>query len=363
METQPGNVNWNDTNNALNRGEARAMAWQAVAHGAEAVLYWQWRSALGGQEQFHGTLVDQSGRPRPFYSEVQAIAAEFAKISGLLAGASIPANVAMLNDYDSRWSIQWQPHNAKFSYVDHLIHYARPLSRYNAAFDVLSPDVALDGYKLVIAPALVMLDEARVERLQAFVDGGGHLVLTARCGMKDRYNALLPARQPGALAYMAGVEVEEYYSLEAPAPVQGEGFSGQATIWAERLNILDPEQVSVLARYGEANGWLDGQPAITVHPYGKGLVYYVGAYLDDASQQALTRRILEAAGQPPVETPDGVQLCCLSAASRPITIAINHTRAAQTVAAPPGAHDHLSGQDVVGALTLPAYGVAVLTQI
>jgi beta-galactosidase len=362
METQPGNVNWNDLNNALNRGEARAMAWQAVAHGAEAVLYWQWRSALGGQEQFHGTLVDQSGRPRPFYSEVQTVAAEFAKVSGILSGASIPANVAVLQDYDSRWSIQWQPHNAKFSYVDHLIHYARPLSRYNVAFDVLSPDTPLEGYKLIIAPALIMLDEARVERLQVFVDGGGHLVLTARCGMKDRYNALLPARQPGALAHMAGVEVEEYYSLEAPAPVQGEGLNGQSRIWAERLNVLDAEQVSVLARYGEANGWLDGQPAITVHPYGRGLVYYVGAYLDEAAQQALTRRILEAAGQPLVETPDGVQFCaCLGAAGQPVTIAINHSRAAQTLTMPPGAHDHLSGQDVVGALTLPAYGVAVLT--
>ncbi len=367
METQPGNVNWNDTNNVLNRGEARAMAWQAVAHGAEAILYWQWRSALGGQEQFHGTLVDQSGRPRPFYSEVETIAAEFAQVSGLLSGASIPANVAVLNDYDSRWSIQWQPHQAKFSYVDHLTHYARPLSRFNLPFDVLSPDVPLDGYKLVIAPALLMLDEARAERLQAFVENGGHLVLTARCGMKDRYNALLPARQPGPLMHMAGVEVEEYYGLDVPVPleieIKGEGFAGHSRIWAERLSILDAGQVSVLARYGEANGWLDGQPAVTVHPYGKGLVYYVGAYLDDAAQQALTRQILETAGQPLVETPEGVQLCaCLTADDQLVTIAINHTRAEQVVELTGAAYDHLSGQNVDGKLTLPTYGVAVLTQ-
>ena len=35
METQPGAVNWSPLNNFLNRGEARAMAWQAIGHGAD----------------------------------------------------------------------------------------------------------------------------------------------------------------------------------------------------------------------------------------------------------------------------------------------------------------------------------------
>lgn len=364
METQPGNVNWSDLNNTLDRGEARAMAWQAVAHGAEAVLYWQWRSALGGQEQYHGTLVDPSGRPRPFYSEAQQIGAEFAKVSGLLAGATIPARTAVLHDYDSRWSIQWQRHQHEFDYVEHLKHYARPLALYNLPFDVPSADAALEGYKVVIAPALLMLDEQRVQRLQAFVEDGGHLVLTARCGMKDRYNALLPSRQPGPLAHMAGVEVEEYYALETPVHVQGYGLAGEARIWAERLNILDTARMSVLARYGNANGWLDGEPAVTLHPYGKGLVYYVGAYLDDASQQALTRRILETAGEPIIETPQGVQCCSLlSSTGQKVTILINHTRAAQAVQLPADAHEHLSGQDVGRLLGLPAYGVAILSEL
>jgi beta-galactosidase len=361
METQPGNVNWNDTNNVLNKGEARTMAWQAVAHGAEAVLYWQWRSALGGQEQFHGTLVDQAGRPRPFYSEVQTIAADFAKTTELLSGATIPAQIAMLNDYDSRWSIQWQPHQNKFDYVGTLIHYGRPLSRFNLPFDVLSPEMSLDGYKLVFAPTLLMLDDDRVQRLEAFVVAGGHLVLTARSGMKDRYNALLPMRQPGPLTKMAGIEVEEYYALEAPVPVIGEGFSGESRIWAERLSVLAAD-VTVLARYGECNGWLDGQAAITSHPYGEGRVYYVGAALDEAAHEALTRRILAGVGETPIETPAGVQFCPLcSADGQCIQIIINHTRTPQTLTVLPST-DHLTGQSVDGTLTLEAYGVAVLTQ-
>ncbi len=48
METQPGAVNWAAINNTLNRGEMRRIAWQAIGHGADAISYWQWRSALGG---------------------------------------------------------------------------------------------------------------------------------------------------------------------------------------------------------------------------------------------------------------------------------------------------------------------------
>ena len=362
METQPGNVNWNDKNNMLNRGEGRTMAWQAVAHGAEAVLYWQWRSAPGGQEQYHGTLIDASGQPRPFFHEVKQIAGEFAGVAGLLGGATVPARIALLNDYDSRWSIDRQRHNRDFDYVAHLEQYAAALSRRNLAFDVISPDESLEGYKLVIAPVLIILDEARVRRLEQFVKDGGQLVLTIRCGMKDRNNALLPSRQPGPLAALAGVEVEEYYSLEAPVPLHGEGWEGRAHIWAERLKPLDGETVSVLARYGSANGWLDDGPAVTRHAYGKGLVYYVGAYLEETGQQYLTRLIVEAAGEKGIETPEGVQLhTCLAATGQVVTIAINHTPIPQVIELPRAALEQLSGERLGRQLSLPGYGVAVLT--
>ena len=50
------------------------MAWQAIGHGADAVEYWQWRSALNGQEQYHGTLVGPDGKPVPVYAEVRRLA-------------------------------------------------------------------------------------------------------------------------------------------------------------------------------------------------------------------------------------------------------------------------------------------------
>jgi beta-galactosidase len=145
METQPGHVNWSSINNELNKGEARVMAWHAVALGAEGVLYWQWRSAIGGQEQYHGTLIDQSGQPRPFYEEVQQLGRDFKAASNLLAGSAVKANVAMLNCYDSRWSIEWQRHHGEFDYVIHFNSYYRPLAVRNVNVDVISADEPLDG--------------------------------------------------------------------------------------------------------------------------------------------------------------------------------------------------------------------------
>ncbi|MCY2931097.1 MAG: beta-galactosidase, partial [Planctomycetota bacterium] len=347
METQPGSVNWSGLNNVLYKGEARAMAWEAIGHGANAILYWQWRSALGGQEQFHGTLVDQSGRPRPFYHEVQKLGEDLQAASPVLAGSRVVAETAMLNDYPSRWAIQYQLHNRNFNYVAHFTHYYRPLAEANVPVDVLSADEGLEGYKLVIAPALQILNARRAGNLKRFVERGGHLVLTLRTGMKDETNALLPSRQPGPLAELAGVEVLEYYSLDEPAPVVGDAFTGTAVTWAEMLGVLDEANTRVLARYGPSNGWLDGQPAVTVHRYGKGTVTFVGAYLDEASQKALMNAAAAAAGVGPVmPTPPGVTACRrVSPSGREIVILGNHTRSLQRVPLPWAAREHLAGRD------------------
>ena len=209
------------------------MAWQGVAHGADGILYWQWRSALGGQEQYHGTLVDQSGQPRPFYEEVQQLGKEFAAVSKLIAGSVPKARVAMLNSYESRWSIQWQRHHRDFDYVQHFNHYYRPLAEMNIPVDILPADHITDEnelspYKLIFAPALLIITDKLAEALKTFVSRGGLLVLTIRSGMKDSYNALLPMRQPGLLRELAGVEVEDFYALDEPVPVKGPWLNGQS---------------------------------------------------------------------------------------------------------------------------------------
>lgn len=366
IETQPGSINWKPINTTLNRGEGQTMAWHAVAHGADAILYWQWRSALGGQEQLHGTLVDQAGRPRPFYEDVRQLGRDFASASSVLAGSEIQPVVAMLHDYDSLWSTRWQPHHRDFDYEKHFTHYCRPLSALNVQADVLPAKRLLQvddlkGYRLLIAPTLLMQDESTVAALQDYVAEGGHLVLTLRSGMKDRFNALLPQRQPGALAELAGVEVEEYFALLDSVPVSGSQLSGESSIWAERLAPI-AKNVQSLARYGKSNGWLDDQMAISVNEYGKGRVYYVGAYLDDAAQQILLEHILKIANVTTYNTPPGIEIGRrVRPGGEEVYIVINHNSSPCVVHMPWTSFDHVRGTPLDADVELKEYSVAVLT--
>jgi beta-galactosidase len=209
----------------------------------------------------------------------------------------------------------------------------------------------------------LLLDECRVANLTNFVERGGHLVLTIRSGMKDCYNALLPSRQPGPLAALAGVEIEDYYALLAPIPVKGNWFEGTSQLWAERLCVIDSKHTRPLARFGVANGWLDDQLAISVHSYEKGLVYFIGAYLDPAAQQALTDHWLEVAGLEPFMTPANVEVGMRVNNASEVYLIVNHERLAQTVTLPWPAREHLSKQVVNGEIKLPPYGVAILTKV
>ncbi len=363
METQPGNVNWSGVNNALNLGEARLMAWHAIAHGADAILYWQWRAALNGQEQYHGSLLDQSGQTRPFYTEAQWLGGELGRVGPLLAGSTIKAKAAILNDYNSRWSIQANPHHKDFDYVEHLTSYYRPLARLNIPTDIIAPGTDLTPYHLVIAPALTMVSPDCVDSIERFVKRGGYLILTNRTGVKDEFDALLPSRPPGPLAEIAGVEVEEYYALDKPVPVKANWFTGVARQWAERLKLVGKNGV-VVARYGQANGWLDDQIAITVHPNGRGMVYYVGTYLDDkACFDMLKHMSRTALVRPPFEVPEGIEIGQRTREDRQeIYIIINHLLQEQKISLPFAAYDHIAQTSVEGEMLLIPYGVAVLTK-
>jgi beta-galactosidase len=364
IETQPGHVNWGAINSSLNKGEAKAMAWHAISHGADAILYWQWRSALGGQEQYHGTLLDQSGQPRPFYEEAQTLGSQIQSISTLLAGSKINARVAMLNSYDSRWSIEFQRHHSDFDYAAHFNHYYRALAINNICVDILSADENLDGYKLVVAPALIVVNDRLVANLTNFVQKGGHLILTIRTGMKDEFNTLLPSRQPGPLSKLSGVEVEDYYALNEPVPVEGKRLNGFSNQWAERLKLIDQKCAIPICCYGKSNGWLDGQIAMVAHAYGKGMVYTVGAYLDEAAQQTFIDHVLQVAGIRGMKTEKDVEVVKrIDPLGRVILIVINHGAAERNFVLPWPALEHLTGITVQNELKLLPYDVAILTEI
>ncbi|KLD79670.1 beta-galactosidase [Xanthomonas hyacinthi] len=335
METQPGFVNWRATNLALRKGQVRAMAWQAVAHGADAVVYWQWRAAPNGQEEYHGTLLGADGEPVPVYAEIQQVGAEFAKAGAALAGTTPHAEVALINDFDSRWALGFQKHAAEFDPVAQMTSFYRPLRQQAQVVDVVSALAPLDGYKLVVAPSLNVLSAAQAQRLQAYVEGGGHLVLGPRSAMKNADNGLQPQRQPGPLGELLGGRVQQFYALDKPIPVAGGAGEGTAKIWAEQLQAR-AAQTEVPLRYGQANGWLDGEPALLTRRVGKGRISYVGAWLDDATLDRLTGAWLRDAQvrAPLADVPEDVEVGVRSDGRRRVLVLINHGAGPQQVRLP-----------------------------
>lgn len=362
MEAQPGFVDWAPVSNSLDRGETRAMAWQAVGHGADCYSFWQWRSALNGQEQYHGTLVGPDGQPVPIYDEIRQLGREFAESSAALAGTQPVSDAAILHDYDSRWAIDFHPHSQRYDQLQVLLDYYRPLRRLTQSVDIVSPWSPLERYKLVVAPSLNVIPEALAQRLLDYVQHGGHLVLGPRSGMKDAYNSLYPERQPGPLAAPLGGQVEQYYALLDDVPVSGAWGNGKASIWAEMLSAR-AKDAEVLLRYGPANGWLDNQPAVLSRPLGKGRITYLGALLDPALMQAAVQWMARSAGLHPVfgPVPEGVEACRRLGPDREIVILINHARQPLSVALPPGTfRDLLAHRELRDSVNLPAGGVAVL---
>jgi beta-galactosidase len=364
METQPGMVNWSDDNTMLNKGEVRAMAWNAIGHGSEAVEYWQWRSDLNGQEQYHGTLIGADGTPVPLYTEVQQIGADFDKAGPALAGTTVVSQVALLQDYNSRWAINWQRHNKSFDPVDSFMTYYAPLHSLAGSVDVIADTAPLSGYKLVVAPALNVITPAAARNLADYVRNGGHLVLGERSGMKDEDNTLYPQQQPGPLAELLGAKVAQWYAIansgpDSTVPLTGVWGAATGKLWAEQLTPLAPD-TKVLMTYGKYNGWLDGQPAAVTRRVGKGTITYIGFALDSTTGAAAAKWMLDDAGiAAAMPVPEGVDLAIRSGNGKHIYILTNYAAGPRTITLPSSMQDILTGT-TAATITLPQYGVAVL---
>jgi beta-galactosidase len=364
METEPAFVNWRKINTPLNKGQVREMAWQAIAHGSDAVEYWQWRAALNGQEEYHGVLVGADSKPAPVYAEVQQIGKEFDEAGKALSGTTPVADVALINDFDSRWAIDFQRHNQEFDPVGEMIAFYRPLHEGAQGVDVISDHAPLDKYKLVVAPGLNVLPTEVGAQLLAYVKQGGHLLLGPRSGMKNYDDGLNPEQQPGPLAEALGAHVSQFYAIDEPTPLTFDGAAATANIWAETLTTDKPD-AKVIATYGDSNGWLDGQPAAVTTKVGKGTITYLGAWLDDAALKKLTDSLLEASDVPPMlaNVPESVEVNVREGKGHAVVILINHGTEPTTVTVPSSleAKSLLSGTEMSGgSVTLPKYGVAVL---
>ncbi|WP_432155605.1 beta-galactosidase [Streptomyces sp. bgisy153] len=351
MEQAAGPVNWRGVNHPKPRGLNRLWSLQAVARGADAVCYFQWRQSRQGAEKFHSGMVGHAGERGRTFQEIKRIGADLAAIGAEVAGTRSHAGIAVLHDWHSWWAGDQEGRpSTRFDLPDLLHAWHRALWEGGLTTDFAHPEHDLGGYRMVVVPQLYALTDAAIDNLLAYVRGGGTLVSGFLTGVADQDDRVREGGMDARLRALFGIRVlHEWWPLETGETAPCEGFEG--TLWSEEIEA-DPDTADETIPY--KGGELDGLPAVLR----RGRAWYVSTLPEPAALRALLARIAADAGVRPVleGLPAGVE----AVRRGELLFLLNHGREPVTVDVPGRHHDLLTREDVTDRLTLGRYGVAVL---
>jgi len=306
IESTPSQVNWQPVNRLKKPGMHRLSSLQAVAHGSDSVLYFQWRKGRGAAEKYHGAVVDHGGHEHTrVFQEVAEVGRDLQALESV-AGTRHQARAAVVYDWEVRWAIdEFQGFSRPDrDYEKACVSFHRAFWRQSVATDVPNQDQDLSGYQLVAAPWLHMLKPGTAERLKTFVEKGGTLVLTFFSGWVNEFDLCFEGGFPGPLRPLAGVWAEELDPLwkgqsnrAIPSKDNDLGLKGDYKI-ETFCELVHAEGSEVLAVYGD--DWYAGRPVLTRNQFGKGEVYYVAAHTDQRFTDDLMAALVKRLGIAPV---------------------------------------------------------------
>jgi len=357
MEEQSGITGWEHVGRRPAPGQIRAWAWQAVAHGADAVVFFRWRSCLYGTEQYWHGILNHDGVPRRRYREVARFGEEMNRLSAELDGTTPNHQVAILNSYEQNWALQIQPQVSGLRWWDQVRRYYHSFRRLGAGVDIVPIETDLKRYRLIAVPSWYILTERDAHSLTDYVREGGILILSPRTGVKDERNVCRTEPLPSLLREAAGVEVDDYDPLgDAQNRIRlstGEEFT--VSVWADALLLKGAEEVAVYT-----HSIFAGEPAIARHRYGKGAVYTFGTYGEPALYDTLLGRILdEARVEWLTGIPADVDACWREKDGTRILFLINLGGEERAVPVPSEVTPLLGTSPQQGTVNLPPYEVGI----
>lgn len=273
MEQQSGMAGWEIMGRALEPGQMSAWAMQSVAHGADAIVFFRWRTCAMGTEQYWHGILGHSGKPGRIYNEAKQLTHTFAKYMDEFEGTMPHPEVAIVHSFRQNYALDIQPNHPELRYVEQLQKYYKALYDKKIPVDFVEDTDDLSKYKLVIAPLQYLMTPELEQHYIDYVTNGGHLVLTMRTGVKDEFNLCMTDRElPGKLGEICGIEVPEYDCLlETTGGVFFDSREYEVEKWCDIITLKNAKQI---AEY--STGFYRQSPAITENTYGNGITWYVG---------------------------------------------------------------------------------------
>jgi beta-galactosidase len=360
MEEQAGMPGWN----AYWGGHApealyRVWSYQALAHGADGICYFRWRTSRYGTEQYWHGILDQDSYPNLRYQTVARMGKEMPAVTAALRGSKVVSTVGLLVSPDSRWAFHIQPLVKNFNYDRQLRLYYAAFRRGRMNVDVLFPFSDFSAYKIIVAPSLFVVDKTLAAKLTAFVQAGGTLLLSYRSGVKNEYNVVTQQTLPGPFIELVGAAIHLYDpQVDQEQSVVGPGYSRfPAQVW---FDVLEPITAQVLATYGK--GSYAGKAAATVNTYGNGTVIYVGT--ESTSPVFYERLAVRAAQAAKLQLggtlPEGVELAVRQNGDKKIVFLLNYTENVQEVSLDQDYQNVLTGKTEPRKVVLGPFDVRVL---
>lgn len=282
MEQQTGAGGWvyPQKSPSPKPGQVRLWTFQSIAHGADFISYFRWRTCTFGTEIYWFGILNYDNLDNRRLAEITQTNQDIHKISQI-SGSRYQADIALLNDYDNEWDGEfdvWHGPLRNASYQNwfaaaQLLHvpfdFVNMSNRVSAEY--------LSRYKFVVYPHAPIIEEHTSKVLKEYVANGGILLMGARTGYKDK-NGKCPMReQPGLLSDLFGVVIHDFNYLpeyEQNKQVRWADEKMDAILFHE---ILTPNTESCKAEATFDSDYYEGQPALTANSYGKGTAYYFGA--------------------------------------------------------------------------------------
>jgi beta-galactosidase len=353
MEQTPSVTNWAPYCSLKRPGIMRLWSYQALAHGADSVLFFQMRRSRGCCEKFHGAVIDHAGHENTrVFRECAELGAELQKLGGAFIDSRVNAEVAVIFDWDTWWATAYSAGpTADLDYVAEVFRFYDAASRQNFGVDVIGMDGDFSRYKLIIAPVFYMVKPGVASRLKDFVRGGGAFVTTFFSGYVDERDLITTGGYPGELRELCGLWVEE---IDALLPGHENAFviradspacSALAGTYPATLlcDIMHAESAEVIATY--QSDFYAGTPAICRNEYGSGEVWYIGARADGSLLRPLLGEIAAKRGIEALAVADeGIEITKRVADGKTFLVALNHNTADAAITVPHECTELLSGR-------------------